>query len=165
MNHHILPGERERLAWRSFDLMQQALRRSLEQHLQATSGLSVPDYDVLAALVTSPDQRRRFSDLGDDLGWERSRLHHQLTRMCRRGLVRREPEGTRPTSREVFTALTEQGHTAVQNAAGTHAEEVSRLIFEPLTAAQIHQWTEISDAILGRISRTDGPEGATADHA
>ncbi|WP_425861865.1 MarR family winged helix-turn-helix transcriptional regulator [Arthrobacter sp. TWP1-1] len=163
MDHHALPGERERVAWRSFDVMQQSLRRSLEQHLQATSGLSVPDYDVLAALAATPNGRRRFSDLSDDLGWERSRLHHQLTRMCRRGLVRREPEGTPPISREVFTALTEQGHTAVQNAAGMHAEEVRRLIFEPLTATQIHQWTEISDAILGPISRTDGPEGATTD--
>jgi DNA-binding MarR family transcriptional regulator len=152
MDDHVLPGERERLAWRSFDLMQQALRRRLEQHLQATSGLSVPEYDVLAALAAAPDGRRRFSDLGKDLGWERSRLHHQLTRMCRRGLVRQETEGTGAAPREVFTVLTDQGRTSVQNAAPAHAEEVSRLIFEPLTAAQLDQWTAISAAILSRTS-------------
>jgi DNA-binding MarR family transcriptional regulator len=165
MGHHALPGERERLAWRSFDLTQQSLRRSLEQHLQETSGLSVPDYDVLATLAATPDHRRRFSDLSDDLGWERSRLHHQLTRMCRRGLVRREPEGVRSTAREVFTALTEQGRAAIQTAAPAYAAEVSRLIIDPLTTAQLDEWTEISAAILDRIPKVDRPEGPVADHA
>ena len=60
------------------------------------SGLSNADYTVLAVLSEAPERRMRPFDLSRTLGWEKSRLHHQLTRMCSRGLVERP----RPRLRE-----------------------------------------------------------------
>ena len=79
-------NEREMSAWRTFYEMQEVLRSRLEQQLQADSGLSNADYTVLVALSEAAGGRLRVFELGRRLGWEKSRLHHQLTRMCRRGL-------------------------------------------------------------------------------
>ena len=82
-------NEREMSAWRTFYEMQEVLRGRLEQQLQADSGLSNADYTVLVALSETTGGHLRAVELGRRLGWEKSRLHHQLTRMCRRGLIPR----------------------------------------------------------------------------
>ena len=79
----------EMTSWRTFHEMQEVLRGRLEEQLLADSGLSNADYTVLVALSEADDGRLRIYELGRRLGWEKSRLHHQLTRMCKRGLVQR----------------------------------------------------------------------------
>ncbi|MYV43460.1 MarR family transcriptional regulator, partial [Streptomyces sp. SID1328] len=82
--------------------MQEVLRSRIEQQLQAGGGLSNADYTVLVALSEAPDGRLRAHQLSNELGWEKSRLHHQLTRMCKRGLVERRSGG----SRAMYAVLT-----------------------------------------------------------
>lgn len=133
-------------AWRTFMQMSGLLGSRLEQQLQAKSNLSNADYTVLVVLSESPDRRCRVFEMGRIIGWEKSRLHHQLTRMCRRGLVRREadPESTRG----IYAVLTDEGMKAIVNAAPAHNREVQRIFFDNITEQQVKQLKEISQQVL-----------------
>ena len=98
-------NERENAAWRAFYEMQELLRTRLEHHLQADSGLSNADYTVLVVLSEVPQGQQRAYELSRRLMWEKSRLHHQLTRMCGRGLVER----LNGDGRAVYVAITPEG--------------------------------------------------------
>ncbi|MEZ5093613.1 MarR family winged helix-turn-helix transcriptional regulator [Nocardioides sp.] len=101
-------------AWRAFSVMQLRLTSALDRELRA-NGLSYPEYVVLAALTEHDPPRLGMSALREVLGWERSRLSHQLTRMERRGLVARsvDPDDARRTTVEV----TASGMTVLRAAA------------------------------------------------
>ena len=142
-------NEREMSAWRAFYQMQEVLRGRLEQQLQADSGLSNADYTVLVALSEAPGGRLRAFELGDRLGWEKSRLHHQLTRMCSRGLVQRHSGD----GRAIYAAITAAGRAALTAAVPRHTRQVRRLVLDRLTPQQIDQLADISRAILDGLDQ------------
>jgi DNA-binding MarR family transcriptional regulator len=159
MTRQLIPGtvvtvtsatalsDRESAAWRAFMEMQEVLRGHIEQQLQADSGLSNADYAVLVALSEAPDGELRAFNLGQSLGWEKSRLHHQLTRMGRRGLVaRRNGEG-----RTSLAAITAEGRSALEAAVPAHTREVRRLVFDQLTQQQVQQLADISRTVLNSL--------------
>jgi DNA-binding MarR family transcriptional regulator len=131
-------------AWRTFFEMQEVLRGRLESQLQADSGLSNADYTVLVALSEAPDEGLRVVELGQRLGWEKSRLHHQLTRMSARGLVQRQSRA----GRAMFAAITPAGLSALKAAVPQHRQQVRRLVLDRLTPQQIDQLAGISRTIL-----------------
>jgi DNA-binding MarR family transcriptional regulator len=139
--------ERELRAWRTSFHMQELLRARIEQQLQASSGLSNADYSVLALLSEAPDRRMRAYELSRVAGWEKSRLHHQLTRMCTRGLITRERCGSRGTD----VVITVKGLAALEEAVPGHAQEVRRLFIDPLTPEQLDQLAEIAATILDHL--------------
>lgn len=141
--------EREMSAWRTFYEMQELLRGRLEQQLQADSGLSNADYTVLVALSEAPGGRLRVVELGHLLGWEKSRLHHQLTRMGNRGLIQRRSAG----GRAVHAVITDEGRDALTAAVPGHTREVRRLVLDRLTPRQADQLAGISRAILDGLQR------------
>jgi DNA-binding MarR family transcriptional regulator len=144
--------ERELRAWRTFLEMQELLRTRIEQQLQAGSGLSYPDYSVLAVLSEAPEGRLRPYELTRMIGWEKSRLHHQLSRMSTRGLITRDRYG----SRGIHAVITAEGLAALKEAFPAHAREVRRLFIDRLTPEQLDQVAEISSTILSNLQ---------ADHA
>ncbi|MFI0374174.1 MarR family winged helix-turn-helix transcriptional regulator [Actinomadura sp. 1N219] len=146
--------ERELRAWRTSFQMLQVLRARLGQQLQADSGLSNAEYSVLVLLSEAPDRRLRAYELGHAAGWEKSRTHHQLTRMCKRGLVTRERSG----SRGVYAALTEKGLTAIKDAAPGHAQEVRRLFVDRLTPEELDQFAAIAAKILDNLQTQQPPQ-------
>ena len=74
--------------WRDYLAMTSRLHTAMHRQLQADCELSLSDYDVLVAL--SERGPLRITDLGELIGWEQSRLSHQLRRMRGRDLVARE---------------------------------------------------------------------------
>ena len=72
--------EQEERAWRGLQFMQMRLEHELAQQLAVESGLSYPDYHVLVTLTDQPTGQMRLFELGDTLGWEKSRLSHHVTR-------------------------------------------------------------------------------------
>ncbi|TGB41132.1 MarR family transcriptional regulator [Mycolicibacterium peregrinum] len=112
--------------------MRVQLRMSYEMNrqLQADSGLSLADYDVLVALSNVGDDGMRVSDLAAQIGWERSRLSHQLRRMEQRGLTERR--ASVEDGRTTNVILTEMGQQAIEEAAPGHVDLVRRLFFDPL---------------------------------
>ena len=141
--------ERELRAWQTFFQMQEHLHGRIEQQLQASSGLSLADYSVLSVLSGAPGGRLRPYCLSATLGWEKSRLHHQLTRMCRRGLVERQAG----ESRAIYVQITPAGLTTLEQAAPRRSRHVRRLVIDRLTPGQLDQLGEISAAILGPLQR------------
>lgn len=145
--------EDEQRAWRGFLDVQAGLRARLHRELQMSSGLSLPDYDVLVHLTDVPEGRLRAFELGDGLQWEKSRLSKQVARMAKRGLVVREhcPEDRRGA----YVAVTAQGRLAIEEAAPAHVELVRRLVFDELSAAQVRTLSRIAETVLGRLENVD----------
>ena len=137
--------------------MQELLRARLEQRLTAHSGLSNADYTVLAVLASAPGRRLRLVDLGRRLGWERSRLHHQLTRMSRRGLVERGPMPDAEYGRAIQAVLTDQGLSAIRKASRRHARDVRELVIDVLDDHQLKQHGDASAVLLTALRAHEPP--------
>jgi DNA-binding MarR family transcriptional regulator len=143
--------------WSTFMEMQELLRSRLEQRLSAHSGLSNADYTVLVVLASAPGRRLRLVDLGTRLGWERSRLHHQLTRMTRRGLVERAPMLDAGDSRAIQAVLTDQGLSAIRKASRRHARDVRELVIDVLDDEQLKQLGDASEVVLTALRAHEAP--------
>lgn len=75
---------RELRAWRAFVDARHQVGVDLARGLQE-SGLSGSDYEVLSLLSEHGGGRMASQRLRNALGWEKSRLSHQLRRMQRTG--------------------------------------------------------------------------------
>lgn len=138
----------ERRAWRNLSLMQLQLFALLGREL-ATDGLSYPDYLVLANLSDRPEHRARLVELGRQLGWEKSRISHHITRMEQRGLVQR----VRCPSdhRGWFVAMTDAGRAAITAAAPAHVAAVRRHFIDLLTPEQLTTLDTIAETVLAHL--------------
>src|SRR5688500_3250957 len=101
--------------WRRWLRLNAALPAALHRELQSDAGLSLPDFDVLVHLTDTPEGRVRVNDLARALHWERSRVSHHVTRMERRGLIRREE--CSDDGRGAFVVITPAGRKAIEQAA------------------------------------------------
>src|SRR3712207_1885215 len=115
-------SDSELRAWSGLMDTPAQLRPRLDSVLMAEFGLSVSEYPVMVMLSEAGDGPLRFSELADAIGWERSRLSHQLTRMERRGLVQRgRPAGD---SRGSDVRLTSEGRSTLLGATVCHTRVV-----------------------------------------
>src|SRR3954471_22504478 len=126
--------ERQQRVWQDYLHLHQDLITVLEQQLARESGLSGADYRVLVPLSESPDGLLRARDLGAEIGWDRSRLSHHLSRMEKRGLIAREDcaEG----ALGLMVRLTKAGRRTIEGAAPGHAEAVRRYFFDQLSNSE-----------------------------
>ena len=143
-----LDAEQQR-AWRAWLDSHARLSARLNRELQAASGLSLSDYDVLVHLTDVPEGRLRSFELGDGLQWEKSRISRQVARMAERGLVVKE---TAPEDgRGAYVTLTRAGRKAIEAAAPAHVELVHQLLFDDLTAEQVRTLETIAAAVVRRL--------------
>jgi len=117
----------EQRAWLAYIRVQLRLTYEMNRQLQADSGLSLADYDVLAALSSSAGGRMQITALATQIGWERSRLSKHVRRMAGRELVDCEPSSSDRRVTEVTLSAT--GRQAIAVAAPGHVELVKRLFF------------------------------------
>ncbi|MBW8481240.1 MarR family winged helix-turn-helix transcriptional regulator [Actinomadura parmotrematis] len=140
---------REDRAWRAFFDAQVGFWRRMSRDLQRDTGLSEPDLAILGALLDAPGGALRPYELGDVTDFEKSRLHHHLTRMAGRGLVTREPSPDAP--RAAVVTITGAGRAAVAAAFPLRAAHIRRRLVEPLTPAQLDALTEISERLAAAL--------------
>jgi DNA-binding MarR family transcriptional regulator len=153
----------EQRAWRALASVLFKLPGALESQLQRDAGLSHFEYLVLSALSEAEDRTLRMKDLAALSNGSLSRLSHVVTRLEKRGWVRRTPDPT--DGRCTLAILTGDGWEKFVGSFEAHSEEIRRLVFDPLTKAQTRQLREIGHRILQTIdpSKQDRPPGFKAE--
>lgn len=154
-----LTSEQE-AAWRGFHDMRNLLLPRLARELAADSGLTEADYAVLVTVVGSPEHTIRSTALLEELGWEPSRLSHQIARMEARGSISRLR--CSEDARSYYVRLTPGGLEALRRATPGHISAVRRLFVDALTPAQLESLTEISAAIASHITSLENTQNTAA---
>ena len=155
---HLPPGtdagpnwlsEDERAAWIRLVSVFIKLPAALDAQLQRDAGVSHFEYMVLSRLSEAPDHTLRMSDLAVLANGSLSRLSHVVTRLERRGWVRREP--CPGDGRFTNAVLTKDGWAKVEATAPGHVAAVRELVIDALNPEQIEQLRDISLASMGRV--------------
>ena len=134
---------RELRVWHAFRLMSEDVLSRVDRDLTEAIGLSGPEFGVLSRIAGIGKGEMRQQALAECLGWDKSRLSHQLTRMQRRGMVeRREAD-----KRTVIVVLTRQGQKMLEAAIPIHADSVRRNLLSRLNAEQITTIVRVSNLL------------------
>jgi len=143
-----LDGDQQR-AWLAYIRVQLRLAYEMNRQLLTDSGLSLPDYDVLAGLSVADGGRMQITVLAAQIGWERSRVSHHVRRMSARGLV---TCGLSAADRRVTeVTLTARGWQALEEAAPGHVDLVRRLFFEGLPEGLLGALSEALEGVYANI--------------
>ena len=141
--------EREARVWQAYRDVVRDLQSAFDRQLADDAGLSGADFALLAPLSESPEGVLRTRDLGLMVGWGRSRISHQVSRMQKRGLVVRED--CADDARGSMVRLTPDGRAAIEAAAPEHVNTVRRLFFDPLSDEEVDLLGGIFERLLERI--------------
>ncbi|OBB99933.1 MULTISPECIES: MarR family winged helix-turn-helix transcriptional regulator [Gordonia] len=120
--------------WQRLQTVTETLRREVGRGLK-DAGLSEQEFTVLAHLVEAGGSARP-SDCAREMGWDSSRLAHQLGRMEKRGLLERGPE-IDGDGRASTISLTDDGRRAHRRAVGPHLRAAKQWFGDALTDAQL----------------------------
>jgi DNA-binding MarR family transcriptional regulator len=112
--------------------------------LTEATGLSGADFGILSRLADLGKGEMRQQILARSMGWDKSRLSHQLTRMQKRELIERRSVD----KRVVLVVLISHGQKRLEAARPIHAESVRRNLLSRLNAEQIETIVRVSN-ILG----------------
>ena len=148
--------------WDEFYAMRRRLDRALELRLHHDSGVSAPEYYILVGLGRSSDRRLRVRDIAEQIGWEKSRVSHQVTRMERRGLVRRSDCSS--DARGTWVELTPEGRRTMLSATRGHTAAIRRYFVDALAGddAVVLGFSRRVLAGIGDDASPDAPAVATA---
>jgi DNA-binding MarR family transcriptional regulator len=142
----------EACAWRTFVDAHYRLEFHLARRLQE-SGLSGADYEVLALLSDHDGDRMPSHQLRHALGWEKSRLSHQVRRMQIDGLISREPNPG--DARSTMICLLPAGRAAIENAAPGHVRDVRSNFVDLFTPAELDTLTALNQRILHNLAKVE----------
>jgi len=145
--------------WREVTAMRTGVDRALEHRLQRDAGVSAADFDVLRSLTDAEGHRLRAGALAETLGWEKSRISHQVRRMADRGLVEREDCPT--DLRGTWVVLSEAGADAFATASCGYVETLNRVLFSRLDADDRATMRRIASAVLDGLLAPDAQASPT----
>lgn len=138
--------------WRAFNVMTGQLNLALDRQLQRDAGVSQADYGVILVLGEAHDKRLRTGEIGELLGWEKSRVSHQVARMEARGLVERT--ACDDDARGTWVSLTNAGRQAMLGAVRRHTETIRELFFDVLEPHEREVLHAASARIVERLNPT-----------
>jgi DNA-binding MarR family transcriptional regulator len=139
--------------WHALTTLLARLPTALEAQLQRDAQLSYVEYYVLAGLSDQPEHTMRMSRLAILANAELSRLSHLITRLERRGFVRREPDPT--DGRFTNAILTDAGYAHLVAAAPGHVTRVQELVIDALDNTALGTLQECSERIVARIDKSE----------
>ena len=135
---------------------------ALDSHLQRDAGMSHFEFGVMVALSRQPGRSLQLKDLAVVANGSLSRLSHVISRLERRGWVRRT-SGTK--GRATHAELTDEGYRQLMAAGPIHFREVRRLVFDVLTPEEVKALRQVTGRInaglfgetnLGTLARQSG---------
>lgn len=136
-------------AWRAFRIMNRQLDRVLEERLQNDAGISTADYGILLALWQSKDHRLRSGEIARAIGWEKSRVSHQLGRLELRGLIKREE--CDDDLRGKWVVITHDGRRAVLSASRDHGHALREHFLDLVTPEELAALRRLGDRVSEAI--------------
>src|SRR5262245_21622253 len=144
---------REDRAWRAFMHAHHQLGVHLNRGLQV-SGRSGADYEILAVLSGHDGDPMPAHELCNTLGWEKSRVSHQVRRMQKDGLISREPNPD--DARSTMVRLLPAGRAAIEQAAPRHVEDVRRNFIDLLSPAELEMLAALNERVLQHLAEGKG---------
>jgi DNA-binding MarR family transcriptional regulator len=145
-------------SWLSVVRLMTWLPWSIDQQLRRDANLGMVEYQVLAMLSQNPQQAMRMSSLAEVTNSSLSRLSHLVTRLERRGLVRREPDPA--DGRFTNAILTDNGFKTLADAAPGHVAHVRSLVIDVLSPEQLRRLGRDANQIMSSIGgRADDHHG------
>ncbi|MFI6030103.1 MarR family winged helix-turn-helix transcriptional regulator [Amycolatopsis magusensis] len=147
-------------AWGNLHQLYSAIRRLLDQGIEAEAGCSLADHDLLTALRGSPDRQLQMLELADRLGVTRGGLTRIVDRHVDRGWVRRDrPEHNR---REVYAVLTEAGDRTLVQAREVYVRVLSETLGAHLDPDELVAFQQCSRKLVHELSITGCCPGLVA---
>lgn len=136
-------------AWRAYTVGKTLLDAQLSHDLQEGHQLALADYELLVRLSEAPGGQVRMSTLAGQLASSKSRISHQIGRMEKTGLVRREEyAGDR---RGVLAVLTNYGQEVLRGAAPTHVRSVRDNLIDLLSDHERLLLAEIFERVANHL--------------
>ena len=132
-------------AWRAFHKIGTSLLPHLGRQITNHSGITGAEYVVLVALSELTAPSVSLNRLANGLGWEISRMSHQISRMEETGLVKKTKNQL--DSRCFDVSITVKGRRIAEAAIPLQSKEINHCFSEVLTQAQMKALIEISEAI------------------
>lgn len=139
--------------WRTLGSMRRQLELTLERRLQADAGISTADFEILNALHDVAGNRLRAGQIAELIGWEKSRVSHQIQRMEQRDLIGRAECGD--DARGIWVTLTSNGEQAFASARGDRSEAVRQHFFDVLSESEKAMLQSLSQRVLATMAPTD----------
>lgn len=139
----------EQKAWRSLVALLFKLPAVLDAQFQKDAGITHFEYMVLSSLSEAPDRTLRMSDLAAMSSGSLSRLSHVVSRLERRGWVRRE--SCPGDGRFINAILTDDGWDKVVATAPGHVSVVRKLVVEALGTEEFRALGAASQQILDHL--------------
>ncbi len=142
-------------SWANYQRMRVRLTERINRQLAQKAGLSEADYEILSALIESPNESVRALALRCGLEWEKSRLSHQLRRMEERDLITRQE--CAEDNRGSVIRVTEAGRKLANEAKVYYEEAVRQYVVDVLTAEQLQALGTIAETILNQVEESHKP--------
>lgn len=148
-------NEQELSNWMAFLDMQKLLMETLDRELRDLVGITLDDYDVLAQLSNTPQQRLRMSDLAEAVVMPKSRLTYRIDQLVKRGCVARiDCEDDR---RGLFAGLTPAGVALLERAAPIHVTSVRNNFCDPIGEQSAAEMCRMASHIRDHLIKTRKP--------
>ena len=132
-------------AWRAFHKIGTSLLPHLSRQITQHSGITAAEYVVLVSLSELPVSEISLNRLATNLGWEISRMSHQISRMEESGLVKKTRNSE--DSRSFNVSITPQGRKVAESAIPLQSKEINHCFSEVLTKQQMETLIDISEVI------------------
>ena len=132
-------------AWRAFHKIGTSLLPHLSRQITQHSGITAAEYVVLVSLSELPVTEISLNRLATNLGWEISRMSHQISRMEENRLVKKTRNSE--DSRSFNVSITPQGRKVAESAIPLQSKEINHCFSDVLTKQQMETLIEISEVI------------------
>ncbi len=137
-------------AWRAFHKIGQQLLPHLSRQISNHSGITSAEYSVLLSLHEAGEATLTVNELATSLGWEISRMSHQVTRMHQNGLLKKVKNEV--DCRCFDVSLTSEGRRVIARAIPLQSVEINHCFSTILTKTQMQTLIEISEVISEHLA-------------
>ncbi|WP_433655120.1 MarR family winged helix-turn-helix transcriptional regulator [Nocardia sp. CA-128927] len=144
-----LLSDTQRQLWQKVAVLLFELPAALETQLQYSAGMTHFEWSALALLAQAPAQTLQLSALARVAHSSLPRTSQVVTRLEKRGWVRRDPSPHDYRARLIV--LTDLGRAELAAARPGHHQTIQALVFNGLDTTQVEHLDALCDRLLGNI--------------